>query len=391
MRKRNLVVLLLFFGFIQMNFLNAQDVTVGGHLKMFFSDIADGKYVNVPWFQSEIEHEGRRSMGMGFSEFILYISAQLSSNLSLDLQPYVDAQTGATPEFDAVTSATQDMYQGDFWGKTTNQIKPEFEGFRKAALTVLLPYQVELSAGILKPRFTWDYGAELYWEEEYHGGKFSNSTFLGAMHDTGIELYRNFDIGPVSVPTYLYALNGGINSTSEYFDNNSTMAGMIHVEPEFGPFRCQLSALYGTHDEDNDLNMKRFSGGLAYNYMNLDLRSEIAYGHWDQAVNTSGRLRDAVTKGGYFKAKYRFASFLSLMYHYDQADKNFDGYNFDLGGFGEEDITHTAAIQLFVAETSIIQIQYDMADWKLKNDSDYSLNRDTLKFNRFVIGWRTTF
>lgn len=383
-------IALLVLGFSSISVF-AQDVSVGGHLKMFFADFAKGTYTNIPWFQSEIKHEGERSMGMGFSEFILYVSAQLSSKISIDLQPYVDAQTGATPQFDALTSATQDFYEDDFWGKTNQNIKPEFAGFRKAAMTVLLPQQVELSAGILRPRFTWDYGAELYWEEEYHGGQFSNSLFLGAMHDTGIELYRNFDIGSISVPAYFYMLNGGNHNSTEYFDNNNSMSAMIHVEPEFGPFRCQLSALYGNHDEDDRLKVQRFSGGFAYSWMNLDLRGEAAYGKWNEAFRVNGEIKDAITKGGYFKAKYRIAPFLSMMYHYDLVDKNFDGYHFSYGGFGEENITHTVAIQLFAAETSIIQIQYDMADWKLKKDSDFSLQRDYLKFNRFVIGWRTTF
>ncbi len=166
---------------------------------------------------------------------------------------------------------------------------------------------------------------------------------------------------------------------------------MLHIEPEWTAFRFQLSALLGDHDKEDKLRMQRFSGGVAYNWMNLDLRGEAAYGKWEQAFKRNNEVYDAIAKGGYLKAKYRITPFLSIMYHYDLVDKNFDGYNFSYGGYGEEYITHTAAIQLFAASTSIIQIQYDRADWQLKEDSDFKLERDRLKFNRFVIGWRTTF
>ena len=73
----------------------------------------------------------------------------------------------------------------------------------------MLPYEVEAAFGIVKPRFTWDYGTELFWEEKIHGGKFSCNDYLGAMHETGIELYKPIELSGVSLPTYFYLLNGG--------------------------------------------------------------------------------------------------------------------------------------------------------------------------------------
>ncbi len=382
--------------------LFAQKTTIGGHVKFHFTDYAEGKIGAKAWTFEELEYEGKRSMGMGFNKLILYIRSQISKKISMDLQPYIDAQTGATPHLDGITGATASVSE-NYWDKPKGKVNPKFMGFRKAAIIVSLPQKFKLTAGIIKPRFTWDYGAELFWQDEYHGGQFSNNLFLGAIHGTGIEIYKEFDIAAISTHAYLYMLNKDINDSSDYFDNNASSSGMIHIEPEIGPLKLQVSCLYGNHDANDHKKIHRYSGGVAYNWrhpdkkwINIGFRCEAAYGKWDDIVYVNQyENKDAITNGRYGKIFYRICPKLRFMYHYDFVDKNFDGSDFFDGshfqGYGEEFITSTASLQLNVTEKSVIQIQIDKADWKMKALDEFHADRFQLTFNRFVIGWRTTF
>ena len=74
------------------------------------------------------------------------------------------------------------------------------------------------------------------------------------------------------------------------------------------------------------------------------------------------------------------------MLHYDYAKHNFNGF-ITTAPVEEEYITITPGLQITLAPGSMIQIQYDIADWKKwrKNQND------TLKFNRLTVGLRSSF
>ena len=74
------------------------------------------------------------------------------------------------------------------------------------------------------------------------------------------------------------------------------------------------------------------------------------------------------------------------MLHYDYAKHNFNGFVTTSPG-DEKYRTITPGLQLKVAQASMIQIQYDIADWQKWG----SVNDETLKFNRLTVGWRATF
>jgi len=355
--------------------LYAQGTTIGGHVKLTAFDVAKGDHNDV---------SGDQYIGMGMREMILYFSQELSDKVSIDLQPFWDASTGATPKFGKDIGEQK---------TAAGSVDPKFHGWIKAVVKTLLPGGYELSAGIVKPRFTMEYGAENFWQDEFNGGKFSCDNYLGAMHDTGVEIYKSFEFNNLSLPTYIYLLNGGY----EFSDNNKGPMGMIHVEPEFGALRLTGSAAFGKYDNDGENSVTRFSAGAAYDRGPFAFRAEYACGNWANSIvtasDTSGNptaFEDAKPSGLYAKVFYRFAPWGRLMLHYDLVDHNFAGFFYTALG-SEKYSTITPGFQLNVSESSIIQIQYDMANWQQKDKYGIPGQKDELKFNRLTVGWRTTF
>ena len=366
--SKNTLVLLIIFGIAvcSVSIIQAQETTIGAHVKLTLYDYKDGKSNGVK------SHE---YAGMALSEMIIYLSSELSDKISIDLQPMFNTVTGATPRFG--NKISDNKY---------SNAEPVFNEWRKAVLTVMLPYEVEAAFGIVKPRFTWDYGTELFWEEKIHGGKFSCNDYLGAMHETGIELYKPIELSGVSLPTYFYLLNGGPGGQKNLFnDNNNTPTVMLHVEPEIGSFRFQGSIARGKWDKNNKYNMIRYSAGAAYGIGEFSARAEVAGGNWENSIPAK-KLEDATPFGYYGKLLYSFAPWGKAMLHYDYAKHNFNGFISSLPG-EEEYVTITPGVQLSIAASSMIQIQYDIADWEKWNHDE----SDKLKFNRFTMGWRSTF
>lgn len=349
------------FMFFSTTLLLAEGTTVGGHLKMTLYDYKDGKSNGI---------KGHEYSGMDFREMIVYISSELSDKVSLDLQPVFSSSTGATPKFGKMLGSTK---------KDPSAIEDTFGGWVKAVVKVVLPKGYELSAGIVKPRFTWDYGGELFWEDEYNGGKFSANTQLGAMHEIGFELYKPFEIGKVSLPAYLYVLNGGV----EQSDNNNAPSVMLHAEPEIGAFKFLGSLASGKYDAGNKYNNTRYSAGVAYELNNFSARAEMAGGTWEKSI---GGTEDATPFGYYGKVFYKFAPWGRAMLHYDFVDNN---YSKNISTAGTSTYTTiTPGLQLKFAPSSLVLVQYDIADWKLKEKDKAE---QTLKFNRLTVGCRITF
>ena len=343
---------------------NAQGTTIGGHVKLTMYDYKDGKSDGA---------KGHEYAGMALSEMIIYFSSELSDKISIDFQPMFNTRTGATPRFGNKI--------GD--NKYSN-VEPIFNEWRKAIISVLLPYELEMAVGIVKPRFTWDYGTELFWEEEINGGKFSCNDFLGAMHEAGIELYKPFEFSGISLPAYLYVLNGG--GTNLFNDNNNTPTVMIHAEPEIGAIRFQGSLARGKWDDAGKYNMTRYSAGIAYQWENFSARAEVAGGNWENSISAK-KLEDATPFGYYAKMLYRITPWARAMLHYDYAKHNFNGFVSTSPG-EEEYVTITPGLQIIVAPSSMIQIQYDIADWKKWKTDD---ENHKLEFGRLTVGWRSTF
>lgn len=345
-------------------------IKVGAHVKLTLYDAISGSQTGPD--VAAPQEDADEYVGMSFNEMILYLTGNVSEKIRVDLAPQFMAHTGATPRIGKPIGERED----------TDEIIPEFEGWSRATITAILPEQFELSAGIMKPRFTWDYGAELFWEDVMNGSPFTCSDWLGGMHDTGLELYRPFEFSAVSLPVYLYLLNG----ESQFADNNNAPLGMLRIEPEFGPVRLAGSFAHGKYDDEGENNVTRWSYGIALEKGPFASRAEYAEGIWeDEFAFEDMQTIDAKPKGYYAQISYRVAKWLRATLNYSVANFNFGGYFYVGSTTGERYETLTPSLQFYVARSSIIQVQYDIADAYTKDGGE------NLDYERLTAGWRTTF
>jgi hypothetical protein len=363
-RKTVVVLTVLAAALCLINGARAEQTTVGGHLKLTLYDRPTGTH-----------NSEQTSNYVGFSvrAFYIFVSHQLTDKVSIEVQPEFAASTGATPKFGSPIAKKTDP----------STIAPEFSGFNRAQMTVTLPKEYEISFGIVKPRMSWDYGAELFWEDQMNGGKFTLSD-ISAVHDTGIELYKNFEAGKISLPTYVYVLNGGY----EFNDNNNQPAVLATVEPELGAFKLKGSFYYGKYDKLAKLASVKYLGGVAFEKGPLAIRAEGGMGLWENRVSSMARdssitLSDGKPKGFYAKAYYRIFPWCRAMIQYDYMSNNNSGW----APGSEKYTTISPALQFSVANSSTLMLQYDIADWKRVK----GVKEDLIKFNRLSVGWRTTF
>jgi hypothetical protein len=360
--------------------IQAENPQVGGHVKLTLYDYTMGERTYEEPDTVPQKADGARSAGMAFTRFTLYFVQEIKEIFSINIQPDFEAVTGATPSL------------GKSVGGDYTVSAPRFNGWQKAFLRIILPYPllVEVSGGILFPRFSMDYGAELFWEEEYNGSKFTISSALGRMHATGIELYRNFELGAISLPVYLYVMNGSENL---FRDNNDTPEGMIHIEPEMGPVKLFGSFLAGYYDDEGENKVFRWSGGASIDLGPFTFRSEYAGGLWEKSIENITQFErfysDAKPLGFYAKLFYNYSSWGKVMVHYNYVKYNY-AYSCLAGKAGEEEYsTITPGLQFNVFDCLGIQFQCDIGNWKRTVES--FKKKDALTFYRFFLGLRATF
>ena len=344
---------------------------IGGNLKLYL------------WDQSGGTSNGdvRDDRGTpGISSLYMYISRELNEKVSIDVQPTISVSTRATPRIGTKIGAQ----------RTATSVSV---GFVKAYLKCLLPYNVEISAGVIRPLFTEDYGAQLFYEEELHGNCASANSRLGEWKDFGAELYKVFEVENVSIPAYLYFLNGNNYATD---DNNAKMV-MFHLAPEvnlgnFGGLKVMGSIATGMYDT-NTVPIKpviRYSAGLAYTWRNLWVRGEYMNGTWSSWTEgkgwTDGVARDILTNGYYVKVGYNITPKLRII-----VDRAVSVYNYYQDAAGkyvqspETTMQWIPSINYFITEDSILIFQYIIHDaWR--DDGNASLH-----YSRGTLGWRTTF
>jgi hypothetical protein len=348
---------------LAMPVLAGDGTSVGGHIKLSLFDYSYG----ISKDSAGVAYN-TQSTGFGLMAFILFFSQQLNDNISADIQPLFTASTGATPSLGSAIGSQLSSASG---------VTLRFSGvdWGRASIKVTLPEQgLDISAGIVKPRFTLEYGGELFWDDELSGGKFAINDYVGRMQSAGVEVYKNFDFSGIALPVYLYALNGN----TMFMDNNNQPSGMIHLEPDFGFMKLSGSFLAGKYDSAEKLYVMRWAGGLSFSADKLAIRAEYAGGRWEKGI------ADATTGGAYAKLFYSAAPWLKLMYHFDIVYHNFGGFNTFNSGPGELYITHTPGVILNIFDTSL-QFRVDIANWKKTDDSQ------SLVFTRSVLGWRMTF
>lgn len=337
---------------------------LGGHVKMTLFDYAYG--INKTAAGQEYSTQ---SPGMGVAAVILFLNAKINDVVSVEVDPGLTAITGATP---SLGSKLGDQMS------TAGGISLKLNGvdWGKAVVKLTLPDDFEVSAGILKPKFTLEYGQEMFWEDEFSGGKFAINDTLGRMQSMGVEAVKNFSLGDLYLPVYIYAINGN----TQFADNNRQPMGMIHAEPEIGIFKFTGSFAAGRYDDKEQLGMTRWSGGVAINLGDINIRSEYAGGKWERAIDG---VRATTPYGWYAKIFYKVSDWMKLMYHFDYVYNNYSGFNSFSSGPGEKYITNTPGIIISLYDT-LLQFRVDIGDWSRTNG-------DSLLFTRTVLGWRATF
>jgi len=335
----------------------------GGHLKLYLADRSDGE---------RNDRSQNNNLSAGFDFFNFYISRAITDWFALDIQTSSQVIARATPSLGL-----------DISRATSGSVRTKVA---EATASLYLPMDVTARAGVFDPVFSEDYAEQVWWHEQYHGNP--GLLELQEWHDIGIEFYRTFEFDTFSLPVNLYLLNGDDRSTFQsptyaYVDNNGGMSGLVHLAPEFlfGRLRLLASLGYGKWDEEDDHTSLRYAFGLAVNHRKLNLLSEYMYGRWEGVPLTGGEFAEGEKKGYYVKMRY------SVTPRY-QAVAKFS----DVELFRPEDVIltdSTKAVSLglnyYITDSSTIMPQF------MRVDADRSDGSENLTYNRFTLGWRTTF
>lgn len=328
------------------------NVKVGGNLKMYLYDQSVGT-------SKDVQQHNNNSAGL--TTFYLFLSEQLTDLVSVEVWPRFSVSASATPSLGNDIARTT----------TATTTVSVYQAFVK----VNLPQAVEVKAGKMVTFFSNEYGREIWWDEQYHLNP--GIATLQSWDDYGLEIYKNFDFEKVSLPVYLYLLNGEKTDV----DNNNSKAAMVHFDPEFLEGKVKLVGSYGfgKWDDGSDKTFVRYDAGVEYKYQKINVRSEYLSKTYSDKLVSGAQTKDAVSNGYFVKALYRFTPEWRALIGYSRA-LNSATYTYS-------DIykTTTMGVDYFITESSTIIAQYSMVDANRTNDSA------ALNYNRFTLGWRTTF
>jgi hypothetical protein len=336
--------------------------TVGADIKFYLFDQTSGTVDSV---------NESNDMSAGISSAIIYISKDISDNVSVELQPEILVSAGATTRLGGTIDRDSD-----------SEVETEF---LRANVTWLVGEGIEIKAGVLKPLFTWDYGYELFWHEEYHGSFVSANPWLGAWHDSGVEVYKNFDFESVSLPVYLYVLNG---SGDVNVDNNDGYSLMLHAAPELLSGRLKFLGSVGTGkwDDDNEHNFIRYALGAMYQTGPVTVRGEYIGGTWDDEYFVTDMVtKDVKPKGYYVKVLYEFLPRFTVLAGYNHLKNDFTGFFFTDTTAEETYDNYVLGVNYALANGTTVMLTYDRVDG---DRSDGSAKVDT---DRLTLGVRTDF
>lgn len=370
--------------------------------KKSIGDIKFGAHVKGPvlydtsWGTSKIDgvnYDGSSNNGFGFPGrhmLMLFISKDINETTSIHIAPdFANASAGATPSLGKKIGEQQKAVGGS----------TSFAWFEAYVKKSIPEWELELRAGYMNVPFTQDYGRDLFWHEEMNASKFS--LYAGSWHGTGIEAYRNFELSDVSLPVYLYLLNGSGGSSNR--DNNKDKTILLHVEPEFS---CGLKTFlsygfgkWGDQDwdssatttvaapEESEQKYNRWSVGTSYDYRRFSIRAEMAQGHWDNYLN----YNSLTTEQDKDDSGYGVKLFYKLIQDKLTAMVDYSLYERDTAYLvSEEYKTTILGLQYELAESMTYIVQFDIADWK-NNEKPTATAEDSIKYNRLVMGIRTTF
>jgi hypothetical protein len=325
----------------------------------------------------------------------LYFNCQLNDDVSINvLADCGGTSTSATPSLGKKLGAQQ---SGAGTLKTIN--------FPEANIAVMLPWQLQMTTGIIRPIFSEDYGEKKSYQEHNRMHKSSANGYGGEWHDLGIELYKSFEPGGgLSIPAYAYLVAG----EQMFGDDNSNKALLFHVAPGF--WKLRVLGSYGFGKEGNapeEEPWSRYAVGLGGDFGPVYFRTEFFGGSWAGVPVFNHKPEGGVDTTHYDRkptAWYVTAGVniipdkLGFNLVYDQSSPDWTtwaklGYsgsnatNMDNGkAVGESYTTIGATVQYWVIPGSSVLLEYNKGMWKVGDG-----HMTKLDFNRFTLGWRTVF
>ncbi len=359
-------------------------VSIGGHTKITLLDGSAG----VSTIGYGKDDTASDFAGLKFLEFIPFFKVNISDRLSLDVRPDmiingIDGTTGATPTFGKAIGAQR--------AKTT-ELQFSANGFNRALVHGVLPGSSELSIGLLNTKFTWDYGSELFWEDEMNGSQFSCNPMMSDITGMGIDFEKYMEIGDATLPLYVAVL---ASESMTEFNYNPT--AIIGLSPQIGKVKFHVAVNAGLWGSDvnaiSDVKKAkhgqgRATIGVAYNHGIFGFRAEGIIGMIKHRISNSNS--DAIPHGAYAKIFLKPWKRVHLCLDGNYVYYNFiNQYNPQPGS--ELYVTITPSVQILTTEHSRIILQADLCNWK-QNPWDQVDNYDKkLMYVRPTLGWRLTF
>lgn len=341
-------------------FAEGSSTQVGGHIKLNVYDYNSGEVDGT---------KGDQTLGLGIKEFIMYVKKELSDTLSLEVSPKLSWSTGATPKLS--TSSNKKIGTQLTSPSSTDPTKVEVETL---FFTMQMPDKYTARLGYFIPRFTWSYGFEKFWEEVYHGSQPMLS--LMGYHDSGLEVYKEYSISKISLPTYMYVLNGN-GAYGNPIGGNLQLG--LNVEPEIMGIKTHAAYFFGKRDGLGNDQIRR-AIGAEYQYGLFEITAEAVYNTAQNSVTSNTGAVTIKTKGYEVKAFYKVTPELKAMLSTAVADV---GGLTDSTSVRYKDTTIGGIYNL--SDDTLLQAQFVMADQRNYNGSKKMI------FNRFVSGIRCTF
>ncbi|MHB9154231.1 MAG: porin [Endomicrobiales bacterium] len=337
--------------------------SIGGYAKFYLFD------------KTVQDHKGKTestNSSAGLSDFLLFYTRELADWLSVDVETQFTIKAAATPKLSSVLTRT---------AAATLETK-----IHQANVTVRLPHDVEMKLGSFLPLYSESYARGLWWNEQYHEN--NGLCLIEQWYDAGVEVYHNFELGDISLPTYLYVTNGASNGppppatgySPQLADNNENKSLMVHVAPEMlgGKLRLPLSASAGKYDDANKFEVQKHNAGFDLLLGKWNFGGEYMYQWYEKVLpaSTDG------TKTAYFaKATYRINPTWRVATKFSHSEM------YKPGSTTKQDIYNqmTVALNYFLTKTTVMMLQY------MRDDQEISDGSDKLNADRLTLGMRTTF
>ena len=394
------------------------ETTLGGHFKYLLNDSVGGTRTVRDANGVETSYKTGGSAGSYVNWIALFFNQKINDWLSVEFTPALESTSGATPKYG--TNIGTVMKQKD---NGPTGLRFANDDFSVAKINVQLPDDYSLAMGQLYSKFTWDYGNQLSWEDQVHISKFSCSA--AAIHNTGFELQKSYDVFGLPVP-FTFEIGNG-NGQLYKPDSNQKMSFMVRAEPELFGVKWGLG-YYNSSQTDSPTDQSsgqpdtRYSFGAEYANGPLYMRSEVVRTYLEKGRNVQDasmttnystaaatKYADLVTKGGYnFVTHYALTPGIRLeaAYYVYYSNEGVKGSSltsplvFNPSDAMERNEDYYYGIIFNVADGASILVTYEFGNWT-RQDNQIPSQRasettkvfpyENLSFNRFLIGTRLTF